>query len=118
MRYLSICHSASAFTPALLCENHVICTLIRRVLQFLQPARDLRWDLLVIFFSACLSCSFADGDAVLECVKDIGESCCMVEDGAARETSLWGANAYLKREERDYERAAVSFPSIVTTATP
>lgn len=43
---------------------------MRRDLQFLQPARDLRCDRLVIFLMV-LSPSFAEGDAVLDCVVDI-----------------------------------------------
>ena len=60
-------------------------TLMRRVLQFLQPARDFRCDLLVIFLmvpslSLSPSCSLADGETTLECVNDSGDSCCMFAD--------------------------------------
>lgn len=58
---------------------------MRRVLQFLQPARDFRCDLLVILLtipslSFSASCSLADGEATLDCVDDIGDSCCMFAD--------------------------------------
>jgi hypothetical protein len=55
-------------------------TFMRRVLQFLQPARDLRCERRVIFLSWRPSCrSLADGDSVLDAARDKGESCCMLE---------------------------------------
>ena len=43
---------------------------MRRALQLLQPARDLRCDRLVVFL-AVWPPSFAEGDPVLDCVDDI-----------------------------------------------
>jgi hypothetical protein len=65
-------------------------TLILRVLQFLQPARDLRWDRLVILVcrlsvSMGPSCSLVDGDVLLEQFSDDGDSCCMFGDSAWNE---------------------------------
>lgn len=79
---------------------------MRRVLQFLQPARDFLCDLLVIFLmtpslSLSSSRSLADGEVMLEFVNDVGDSCCMFTD-CLDEASVFNA----KRDK--YEHAVLS----------